>query len=229
MSRKIMFSVFFSVMSLLLLPVLFGNTGAVCPLASAQDNPCLQQDATLSALKLENLELRTTIDAQDRAVALLKLTGEARSNYPPQIITVPVIITATPDVTATQKAPDSLLLPADVTLAPTAANSQIMIVSLENPGDLSGEGVRIRNTGNTVNATGWQLMDLEGNVYTFGELLIFSNTEITIYTRAGRSTPIALFWGLERPVWQAGDVVTLTDARGQILATEYVSDLPESP
>jgi hypothetical protein len=109
-----------------------------------------------------------------------------------------------------------------ITLAPTAANAQIVIVGVEKAGDVTAEGVRIRNTGNTVNATGWTLTDLNDNVYTFGELLIFSNTEVTIYTRAGQNTPIALFWGLDRAVWQTDDVITLADSRGQVQATQRI-------
>jgi hypothetical protein len=116
-----------------------------------------------------------------------------------------------------------------ITLAPTASNAQLVIVGIEKAGDVTAEGVRIRNTGNTVNATGWTLSDLDGNVYTFGELLIFSNTEVTIYTRAGQNTPIALFWGLDRAVWNTGDVVTLADAREQVQATQRIESAQALP
>lgn len=121
---------------------------------------------------------------------------------------------ATPD-------PDALPSPTPtLTLVPTAVNAQIEIVEVLNAGDITAEGVRIRNLGNSVNVTGWQLSDLDGNVYQFPEQILFSNAEITIYTRAGQNTPVALFWGLDTAVWsEPGDILTLTDARGQVQAT----------
>ncbi|MCS6836288.1 MAG: lamin tail domain-containing protein [Anaerolineae bacterium] len=116
-----------------------------------------------------------------------------------------------------------------LTLAPTAANAQIEIVGVERPGDVTAEGIRIRNNGNTVNVTGWRLSDGQGNTFVFPEQLIFSNGEVTIYTRAGQKTPIVLFWGLDRAVWEAGDVATLSNPQGVVQASFRVpspSDLP---
>ncbi len=107
-----------------------------------------------------------------------------------------------------------------ITLAPTAANAQIEIVEVVNTGDVTAEAVRIRNLGNTVNVTGWTLSDAEGNVYTFPEQLIFSNAEITVYTRSGENTPVVFFWGRDEAVWgEPGDVITLTDGDGRVQAT----------
>lgn len=111
-----------------------------------------------------------------------------------------------------------------ITLAPTAANAQIEIVGVERPGDVTAEGVRIRNKGNTVRVTGWRLTDLQGNEFVFPEVLIFSNQEISIFTRPGQNTPIALFWGLDTAVWgEAGDVITLYNNQDQVQATLRLS------
>lgn len=107
-----------------------------------------------------------------------------------------------------------------ITLAPTAANAQIEIVGVVRPGDVTAEGVRIRNTGANLRVTGWRLTDLDGNEYVFPELLIFSQTEVTLFTRAGQNTPVALFWGLDRAVWgEDGDIITLYDAQDQVQST----------
>ena len=106
-----------------------------------------------------------------------------------------------------------------ITLAPTAANAQIEIVEVEGMGDITAEGIRLRNTGNTINVTGWTLTDADGNEFSFPEQLLFSNAEVTIYTRSGTNTPVALFWGLDEPVWEEGDVLTLIDSTDQIQAT----------
>ena len=105
-----------------------------------------------------------------------------------------------------------------ITLAPTAVNAQIEIIDVEGIGDITAEGIRLRNKGNTINVTGWKLTDAQGNEFSFPEQLLFSNAEVTIYTRNGTNTPVALFWGLDEPVWEEGDVLTLTDSTNLIQA-----------
>ncbi len=105
-----------------------------------------------------------------------------------------------------------------VTLAPTAVDSEIEIVEVIRAGDVTAEGVRIRNNGRLVEAAGWTLSDADGNEFEFEGLLLFSNAEHTVYTRAGENAPIASYWGLEESVWQPDDVVTLRDADGDVQA-----------
>lgn len=121
--------------------------------------------------------------------------------------------TPSPDVTPTPS------LTPTVTLAPTATDAQVEIVDVVNAGDVTAEGLRIRNTGATVNVTGWTLSDVDGNEYVFTEQIIFSNQEVTVFTRSGQDTPVARFWGLDDAVWEAGDVVTLRNADGDVQAT----------
>ncbi len=127
---------------------------------------------------------------------------------------------ATEDVDTTP----TLAPTATITLAPTATNAQIEIVSADGIGDITAEGIRLRNTGNTINVTGWTLEDAEGNVFAFPEQLLFSNAEVTIYTRSGTNTPVALFWGLDEPIWGEGDVLTLIDSTAQVQATIRIPD-----
>jgi hypothetical protein len=131
----------------------------------------------------------------------------------------------TPEATA-EATEDALRPTATITLAPTATNAQVSIIAVEKAGDVTAEGVRIRNNSNTVNLTGWTLSDAQGNTYTFGEQLIFSNTEITVFTRAGQNTPIALFWGRDTAIWgDNGDVVTLKNKDGVVQATTRLSSV----
>jgi len=123
---------------------------------------------------------------------------------------------ATPEVSPTPSVTPT------VTLAPTASDAQVEIVGILDAGDVTAEGVRIRNLGSTVTITGWTLSDLDGNEYVFGEQRIFSNSEVTVFTRTGQDTPIALFWGLDEPVWNANDVVTLRDSNGVVQATQRI-------
>ncbi len=107
-----------------------------------------------------------------------------------------------------------------ITLPPTAVNAQVQIVRVMGAGDITSEGVEIRNTGGVVDLTGWTLEDSEGNVFTFPEQRLFTNGLVTVYTRRGTNTPIALYWGRSAAAWgEDGDSVTLADADGDVQAT----------
>lgn len=115
---------------------------------------------------------------------------------------------------------------ATITLAPTATNAKVTITGVEKAGDVTAEGVSIRNTGSTVNMTGWRLTDANGQTYTFKEYILFSNASVTVFTRVGQDTPIALYWGQDEPIWgDAGDVVTLSDAQGNVQATTRLAGI----
>lgn len=107
-----------------------------------------------------------------------------------------------------------------VTLAPTAANAQVEIQEIIGAGDITTEAVILYNRGATVDLTGWTLRDLDGNVYTFPEGRLFNDSIIEVRTQVGQNTPVLKFWGLTRAVWgDLGDVVTLSDANGNVQAT----------
>lgn len=107
-----------------------------------------------------------------------------------------------------------------LTLAPTAVNAQVEIVQVVGAGDVTAEGVEIRNVGGVVDLTDWTLSDSQGNEFTFPEQRLFTNGLVTIYTRVGQDTPIALYWKRSSAVFgDAGDVVTLTDAQGRVQST----------
>jgi len=149
--------------------------------------------------------------------------GEPTFTNTPRVSPTPTA-PATEEATAAQS-PTPKASPT-ITLAPTAASAKLQISGIEKPGDVTAEGVVIRNTGGTVTLTGWTLSDSEGNVYTFNEANFFSNADIRVYTRDGSDTPFARYWGLDRPVWNSGDVVTLKDPAGQVIATGRVDELP---
>lgn len=107
-----------------------------------------------------------------------------------------------------------------VTLAPTAVNAQVEISEVIGAGDITSEHVLVINKGATVTITGWTLSDLDGNSYTFPETRLFNDGLMEIWTQVGSNTPLRRYWGLTRPVWgDPGDVITLTDADGNVQAT----------
>ncbi|MFZ4828581.1 MAG: lamin tail domain-containing protein [Phototrophicaceae bacterium] len=122
--------------------------------------------------------------------------------------------TSTPTVTPT----------ATLSLAPTATNAKVEIVRILKSGDITLEGVEIQNRGEAVNLSGWTLTDADDNVFEFPEQLLFTNGIVTVYSRAGEDTPIALFWGRSAAVWNVGtDVATLKNANGEVQSTVRIT------
>ena len=118
-------------------------------------------------------------------------------------------------------------VPPTMTLAPTAVNAQVEIVDVIGASDITTEGVVIRNTGNTVDISGWMLSDGDGNTYIFPENhRLFSGAGITVNTRVGENTPILFFWGRDTAVFGAGDIIVLTDRDGNVQTNIR---LPETP
>ncbi len=106
-----------------------------------------------------------------------------------------------------------------ITLAPTASDATVIIVDVLGRGDLSAEQVILRNTGGVIDLTGWTLADTQGNVFVFPEMRLFSGAAISVYSRSGSNTPVALFWGAPAAVWgESGDAALLSNAAGSVQA-----------
>jgi hypothetical protein len=86
---------------------------------------------------------------------------------------------------------------------------------------VAGELVEIRNNNTTVvDLTGWMLRDTDGNEYLFpAGLRLFGGGSITLFSRMGVNSVIALFWGRQQPAFNRGEVVTLVDAQGHVQST----------
>jgi LysM repeat protein len=107
-----------------------------------------------------------------------------------------------------------------LTLPPTATNAQVEIVEVVGAGSVTEEGVVIRNVGNNINMSGWTLQDSSGETYTFQERILFSNGVVTLFSRVGTDTAIALFWNRTSAVFgEPGDVLTLRDVDGRVQST----------
>ena len=125
------------------------------------------------------------------------------------------------DATARSNAPEEEA----AALAPTAeatstpVNAQFEIVLAEGLGDITSEGIRLRNIGERVEISNWSLSDEDGNTFTFPVSMLFPQGEIVIYTRSGTSTGDARFWGKDESVWEAGEALTLSDEDGRALQT----------
>jgi hypothetical protein len=133
---------------------------------------------------------------------------------------------------ATQTA-TSVALPSD-TPAPTATiaialnatpdkkagSATIVINSVIGVGDITQERVFISRTGpGELNMAGWQLRDENGNVFSFPQLQLFEGGAINVWTTKGSASVVDLYWGLQNPVWQPGEKVTIIDAQGTVRVT----------
>jgi hypothetical protein len=66
------------------------------------------------------------------------------------------------------------------------------------------------------------LVEEGGKVFTFPQLTLFEGGAVDLYTKDGQLTPVILFWGLDKPVWESGEKVTLLDSQGKVHATYLV-------
>lgn len=97
------------------------------------------------------------------------------------------------------------------------------IDSVIGNGVLQTERVLIEHIGEKeISLSGWQLQDQDGNVFTFPALTMFRGGAVTVYTRAGTSTVVELYWGLEEPIWQSGERAFLLDPDGTVQAVYEV-------
>jgi hypothetical protein len=92
---------------------------------------------------------------------------------------------------------------------------QLEINSVIGADDLENERVLIQHIGSVeLSLAGWQLVDEQGNTYTFPALTMFSGGAVTVYTRVGTDNVVELYWGLDIPIYQEGETITLLDPEG---------------
>lgn len=112
--------------------------------------------------------------------------------------------------------------------APPEGTAVVEITEVIGVGDLTSEAVRISNSGTRpLELREWQLEDEQGHVYSFVDVTLYGSSEagtpsILVHTEAGQNGPSDLFWGLEAPVWEAGETVSLRDAEGTMQATYLI-------
>ncbi len=138
-----------------------------------------------------------------------------------QVLIIPIggLPTATPAPTATPT-PDVAPTPI-ATEPPSEGEAIVEITEVIGVGSLADEAVTIINSGNrSVALVDWELSDSDGIVYTFGQVTLFGEgASILLHTETGQDTATDLYWGLEQPVWESGETVTLTDSEGTVRVT----------
>ena len=198
-------------------PVVLGTPAVAGASAPIQPQNCIYH-SVLSGDTPYGIALRYGADFQELLDAN-DLTLETSQNLQiGDILVVPLegcLDIAEPDAPA---APDAGAGPAPAAEATsTPVNAQFEIVAVDGLGDITAEGIRLRNVGDRVEISNWTLSDEDGNSFTFPVSMLFPQGEIVIYTRSGTSTGDARFWGRDESVWTAGEALTLSDEMGRAL------------
>ncbi len=148
-----------------------------------------------------------------------------------QVLIIPVngcgLTTETPTPTETPTEEISPTPPPTSTTAPVVSNAKIEVSAITSPGDITAEGITIRNvSGGQIAIGGWKLKDNHGNTFTFPDYSMYEDRYVIIYTREGTTGPLALYWGLPSAIWGFPDqTITLIDASGNVQATYAAADI----
>lgn len=97
-----------------------------------------------------------------------------------------------------------------------------LVLQVLNQGDLASEMVQVVNQGPFVRLTGWTLTDEDGNVFSFPDFSLWGGGAVNVHTGSGSNTTADLYWDQSEAVWDAGDLVTLSDRDGTAVATYTV-------
>ncbi|HUF36958.1 MAG TPA: LysM peptidoglycan-binding domain-containing protein [Anaerolineales bacterium] len=131
--------------------------------------------------------------------------------------------TAPPSTAVSATPPPPPTLPPQEATPGEAGETVLEIVTVIGTGDLAQERVVVRQNGDAqVALQGWQLLGPDGQVFNFPQLVLFQGGAVSVYTRAGSSSVAELYWGLAESIWISGDVVTLLDPDGNIVAAYQV-------
>lgn len=141
-------------------------------------------------------------------VTLLVLSWWDRNHNP---VDVPILTPLAPISTPTQE---------DTPTLPPTDKPLVQIKNVFGVGDLQNEVIVLARQGNGVlELTGWQIKDENKHSYTFPKLLLNQDGGVQVFTRAGADSVIELYWGLEQPVWNSGELVSLFDTASNLRAS----------
>jgi LysM repeat protein len=111
------------------------------------------------------------------------------------------------------------------TSLPSSSELTIEITEVLGAGQIDQERVVITNLGDTLaDMQDWTLSGSDGAVYTFPNFRLWAGGGVTIHTRVGQdgNPPSNFYWGKLEAIWSPGDVVTLEDDQGAVIATYTV-------
>lgn len=103
----------------------------------------------------------------------------------------------------------------------TPSSTAIIEISATNSGDITTEAIQIQNLGGQqVALNGWKLVDTDGHTYTFAQITLFGDgAAIRLHTTSGQNAPADLYWGLDESIFTAGELLSLLNGAGEVVAT----------
>jgi hypothetical protein len=111
----------------------------------------------------------------------------------------------------------------DSTPEPAAQGTVLTVDNVFGVGSLENEVVVLKRVGEGELAlSNWTLADEDDNRYTFPALILYSGGAVQVHTGGGVPTVVDLYWGLDTPVWEAGEMVTVYDDAGSVRATYQI-------
>jgi len=125
------------------------------------------------------------------------------------------------DMTATAAAEAGATATPVPTPLPSTGELQIEITTVIKSGQVDQEWVVLTNRGTgRAELQGWTLSDAERNTYTFPNSTVWPGGSVTVYTGAGQdgNPPSSLYWGKLQPIWSPGEIVTLRNVTGKVIA-----------
>jgi len=107
------------------------------------------------------------------------------------------------------------------TESPGEGEAKLVVREIIGAGDLTNEAIVIANEGSRgIQLANWELHDSQGNVYTFNPFFLYGDgVNVVLHSKSGDDTTSTLYWGLNVPVWESGETVTLRDADGTVRTT----------
>lgn len=122
-------------------------------------------------------------------------------------------------------APPEATVPVTTAPLPTltpAGPSLVEISQVLSPANPASEAVVVHNRGGLTDLEGWTISKASGETFTFPALTLFTDGQVSVHSSAGENTPSDLYWGRAEAVWNKGDLVTLRNAKGDIVDTYIV-------
>jgi LysM repeat protein len=128
------------------------------------------------------------------------------------------------DLTATAAAEAGATTTPFPTPLPAGGELKVEITEVFGAGQVDREWVGILNSGQrNADMNGWRLSDADGNSYTFSVLTLWRGGSVFLHSTAGQDNPPSdFYWGKLQAIWSPGEIATLTDAAGTVIATFVV-------
>ena len=209
------------------LPTISAETGATVAAAPVADTPATPENELPIHIVQAGDTLGSLSEFYEVSMAdIMEVNGITNPNLLTvgQQLIIPVggIPTATPAPTAT---PTPDILPSPLPTEPIEPGEVVIeITAVLGLEQLNNESVQIINSGTRqVALLDWKLIDEDGHIFSFGQVTLFgTGGGVLVHTTTGQDNATDLYWGLEEPIWQSGELVTLLDAEGTIQATYQI-------